>query len=477
MAGAESSSFDNDFREPSRPPQKSLKLAKGKLQRKPQPDKDRFALSTEQELEKAREGYTPKNTIRSTDWSMRVFCAWRDHRNERCEDKCPMDLLDKPTIPLLNKWLSAFVVEARREDGQRYPATTISQLLAGLWRYARSKTVDCPNFMDRKDRRFDSLNGAIASVFRKLREDGVGATVKHVAVIRPDEEEILWNTGTIGDHNPLALQRAVYYYVGKVFCLRGGEEQRGLKLSQLKRSTDPDCYTYIENGSKNRSGMNTTVANKIVPVYALPERRPRCLVYLLDLYISKIPLAAKERNLFYVRPVTKMPVDCQSPWYENAPVGKEKLRSFISAMCKEAGITEPKTNHSLRATGTTAMFSAKVPERMIRDVTGHRSNALMRYEHPSVEQKRAVSAVLMNGPEKKENQPVSKAPVHETPTAARAPMPPSMFGSMFSNLTNCSISITPHNFVVNVNSPPVTEEFEQVDEEYDRIVTQADLDI
>ena len=134
-----------------------LRLAKGKLQKKPQPDKSRFALSTEQKLEKAREGYTPKNTIRSIDWSVRVSCAWRDHRNEHCENKCPMDLLEKPTIPLLNKWLSAFAVEARREDGQRYPATTISQLLAGLWRYARSKTVDCPNFMDRKDRRFDRM--------------------------------------------------------------------------------------------------------------------------------------------------------------------------------------------------------------------------------------------------------------------------------------------------------------------------------
>ena len=35
-----------------------------------------------------------------------------------------------------------------------------------------------------------------------------------------------------------------------------------------------------------------------------------------------------------------------------------------------------KTNHSLRATGATALFSAGVPERLIRDVTGHQSNAL-----------------------------------------------------------------------------------------------------
>ena len=40
----------------------------------------------------------------------------------------------------------------------------------------------------------------------------------------------------------------MFFYVGKVFCLRGGQEQRDLKLSQVVRSSNPDCYTYVENG-------------------------------------------------------------------------------------------------------------------------------------------------------------------------------------------------------------------------------------
>lgn len=277
-------------------------------------------------------------------------------------------------MPQLNKWLAVFVVEARREDGLLYPTTTINQLLAGLWRYVRDNCgPECCNinFMDRKDRRFDKLNGAIQTVFRRLREEGVGANVKHAAVISP-EEELLWKTKTIGDHNPVALQRAVYYYVGKVFCLRGGEEQRALKISQLKRSRDGDCYTYTENGSKNRSGTDTRVANKVVPVYAQPERRPRCLMYLLDRYLSKLPEWAKEQGVLYVRPKKDLPLTPNTPWYDCVPVGKDKLRKFVEEMCKEAGISEKKTNHSLRATGATAMFTASVPKKMIQDITGHR---------------------------------------------------------------------------------------------------------
>ena len=100
--------------------------------------------------------------------------------------------------------------------------------------------------MDRKDRRFANLNGAISSVFRKLREEGIGALVKHAPVISPEEEEKLWSSKVLGTSSPLQLQQAIFYLVGKVFCLRGGEEQRSLKISQFKRQSENDSYLYVE---------------------------------------------------------------------------------------------------------------------------------------------------------------------------------------------------------------------------------------
>ena len=38
------------------------------------------------------------------------------------------------------------------------------------------------------------------------------------------------------------------------FCLRGGEEHRSLRLSQLKRESDPQSYIYTELASKDRVG-------------------------------------------------------------------------------------------------------------------------------------------------------------------------------------------------------------------------------
>ena len=192
----------------------------------------------------------------------------------------------------------------------------------------------------------------------------------------------------VDDHNPLALQRAVFFYVSKTFCLRGGQKQRGLKPSQFIYSSNLDCYKYVENGSKNKSGVNPK-ENKLIPVYTNSKACPRCLVYLLDKTFQK----GKDMDVSYLHPVSKKVSD-DEPWYECSTVCKEKLRKYMETMCREAGITEKKTNHSLRATGTTALFSAGVPEKLI---AGHKSNVLQLYERQSVAQNKAVSGILVQG--------------------------------------------------------------------------------
>ena len=97
------------------------------------------------------------------------------------------------------------------------------------------------------------------------------------------------------------MQRTVFFYLAKNFCLRGGEEQRELKPSQLIRKRNPDQYVYVETGSKNRSAglKEMNVDNKVVLIYARPGAGERCLVYLLDLYLSKLPSIAFEKDVLY----------------------------------------------------------------------------------------------------------------------------------------------------------------------------------
>ena len=127
--------------------------------------------------------------------------------------------------------------------------------------------------MNWKDSNFRDRNGAIEVRFRELSESGVGAQVSHTPIVSVEKKTILWASKVIGGHNPIGLQRAVFFYVRKALCLRGGEQERILKHSQFQCSFSPHCYAYIENGSKNYSGVNSG-ENKVVVIYAVTNANP-----------------------------------------------------------------------------------------------------------------------------------------------------------------------------------------------------------
>ena len=65
------------------------------------------------------------------------------------------------------------------------------------------------------------------------------------------------------------LLRAVFFYNGKNFCLRGGQEQRNLGYQDTSHidGKEVSSYVYEEFGSKNRQGGfgSLNLHNKIVP--------------------------------------------------------------------------------------------------------------------------------------------------------------------------------------------------------------------
>ena len=144
----------------------------------------------------------------------RSVCLTRGVRSEtRVLEQCPKNLLKEPNAELLNYWLSRFVVEARREDSEPYPPTLIN-ILSGLYCFSKSSIptgVICPNFMNRKDPRFRNLTSIIQVRYCELRTNGVGAIVKHAAVVTSEEEDLLWNSKVLGVHSPLALVHAVFF--------------------------------------------------------------------------------------------------------------------------------------------------------------------------------------------------------------------------------------------------------------------------
>lgn len=202
--------------------------------------------------------FQPKNTKESTKWAIKNFNDWLMARNNKNEgnlsEQVPENLLESSDPVVLCRWLSLFVAETRKQTGQPYPPKTLYILLCGVYRHMKSLNASCPNIMDVKNSEFSPLHTALDNVFRDLRSDGIGSSSKAAEVFTREEENELWSKGILGVNTPKALLRAVFFLNGKNFCLRGGEEHRSLKISQLKREFNPNRYVYTENLSKNRSG-------------------------------------------------------------------------------------------------------------------------------------------------------------------------------------------------------------------------------
>ena len=153
-------------------------------------------------------------------------------------------------------------------------------------------------------------------------------------------------------------------------------------------------YKYVEYISKNNQHRfkDSKAKNKVVNVYAQPGSE-RCLVKLLDLYLSLLPVGS---SFFYLRPCKQFPTDSSQPAYTRQRVGVNQLKKIMSTVSCAAGVSGY-TNHCLRATAMTRMFNQGVPEKIIADKSGHKSlDGLRAYEHPSTVLEKAAGDIIAN---------------------------------------------------------------------------------
>ena len=139
--------------------------------------------------------------------------------------------------------------EARRADGCAYPPRTINQLLAALQLYMLGENHLLPKFMDCHSAVFCLIHNACNSVYNSLHASCIGTSIHHTSIILEEEESKLWDCGL----GPL----------------------------QFICSSNPDCITYFECGSKINSGTlkDFRYENKQVPYPALPDEQQKCLVF------------------------------------------------------------------------------------------------------------------------------------------------------------------------------------------------------
>ena len=117
----------------------------------------------------------------------------------------------------------------------------------------------------------------------------------------------------------------------------------------------------------------------------------RCVVRIIKTDIERCPKESLV-NAFYLKPLQKY--ENRDIWFSTIPLGHNKLNSMVKTMMSEAGVKEYFTNHSLRATTVSKLSREGVDDKLIRGVTGHRSEALQSYKQETDEQLVRVSKIV-----------------------------------------------------------------------------------
>ena len=172
----------------------------------------------------------------------------------------------------------------------------------------------------------------------------------------------------------------------------------------LKKKETADGTPFLEYNKRQTKTRiradpkdSRTVKPKMFAVVG-SERDP---VRAYDLYASKRPDDLKTPGIpFYLAINRTTKAVNTKPWFKSAPMGVNKLKSFMKTMAKKAGLdAKHLTNHSGRKRMIHKLNNEGVPPTHIMQISGHKNvQSLNNYSTLSERQKKNTSNILSGDP-------------------------------------------------------------------------------
>ncbi len=335
-----------------------------------------------------------ENTQRKVAWAVSLLDSWCQNRLRMpscCHEIQFCNIMAPSTVTKshLAKVLTYFVTEIRCKDGGEYEGRTLYDIIICLQFHFERAGIFW-KFID--DSEFQNLKWTLDNLMKEHCTGKLG-TKTRASPISFEEENKMWLCGALGEDTPDKLRNTVLFLIGMSCALRSGEEHRRLRCPpfnpqiQVKRDIDGTeflAYTEDERSKTFQGGLySCPKKSKIVPIHGNKLRPDRDLVRLYQKYISLLPANGKSQALykFSVSPNRQSPCT----WYTDKPLGVNSLKKVVKTIAQQAGLTGKFLNHSLRATTATRLYQGGVDEQTIKEVTGHKSDAVRMYKHSNTQ--------------------------------------------------------------------------------------------
>ena len=364
-----------------------------------------FNFASEDRIEKLKQTRLKKSCESKIDWAVGAYVDWRNERLENYQydpaiyfsDLLKLEGLEKEN---LNHSLCRFIPEVTRKCGEGpFPGATLYQMIVAIQKYLNVNKIKW-KLIDGDD--FEDTRTVLDNVMQERTAQNIGVVKRQAGIISYEHEESLWQKGVLGEDSPDKLRNTVLFLLGINVCLRAVEEHYYLRrdtevsrsqLSFVKNPKGLTCVLYEEDCvTKTHDGglRDMRRDRKIVWIYPNLGNPSRCPVRLIRKYLSLCPAVAKKEN-FYLQSLQK-PTPAQ--WYGVQVVGQNSISKVVKKLMEDAGIKGFFTNHSARRTGGTRLFRAGVQCKLVKETTGHSSDAIDKYQITSDEQRQMMSEVI-----------------------------------------------------------------------------------
>ena len=156
--------------------------------------------------------------------------------------------------------LSRFIREIKRIDGSEYPLNTLREIIVMVQMHLNENDVYWKLLENEK---FLGLRNVVDNTMKERTVQGLDLR-RSSEVISLSQEGLLFNSGALGDSEPLQLLHTVIYMMGLHLALRGGVEHNRLRRPGFepqivigKDSRGHECLIYTEDAlnKTNQGGL------------------------------------------------------------------------------------------------------------------------------------------------------------------------------------------------------------------------------
>ena len=143
----------------------------------------------------------------------------------------------------LNVLLEEFYATVRKQDGTEYEPDSLRVMQAALDRHLRDSGC---KFSIIRDREFSESKKVLEGKARQLRQQGKGKRPNKARALTENEEETLWEAGTLGTSSPQVLSQTAWWLLTQYFGLRGRQEHHDMTVTDFKFGRDENNTEFVE---------------------------------------------------------------------------------------------------------------------------------------------------------------------------------------------------------------------------------------